>query len=44
MTDLDVAYYAITHIKQWGLWAACRYARNRGVRAETLINLMREIK
>lgn len=44
MTDLDVAYYALSHINQWGLWAACRFAKNRGVRAEILINLMRTMK
>lgn len=35
------ARYAVSHIKQWGLYAACRYAKNHGVSAEMFINQLR---
>lgn len=43
MTDLDVTLYAISHIKQWGLWSACRYCKNRGIRAEFFIKTLKQV-
>lgn len=31
MTKSDYAITAITNIPRWGIWAACRYARNHGI-------------
>ena len=31
MSKANHAILAVTSISSWGLWAACRYARNHGV-------------
>jgi len=41
ITKQDYALYAAKHVKQWGIFAASRYAKNRGVSAETLIKAIK---
>lgn len=43
-TMLYHARYAAKHVKQWGLYMVCLYAKKRGVPAEVLIKAIRGAK
>ena len=41
MTKADHAITAVTNIESWGLWAACRYAKNHGISCRLFLLTLR---